>query len=102
MRLRHSFGRSTEVTVVLLLRTFGRWAENAGKCLTFGRCEEHVGDGNAATGVLGTVPHLRTFGRWAENAGKCLTFGRCGEHVGDGNAATGVLGTVPHLRTFGR
>ena len=63
MRLRHSFGRITEVTVVLLLRTFGRWAENAGKCLTFGRCEEHVGDGNAATGVLGTVPHLRTFGR---------------------------------------
>ena len=63
MRLRHSFGRSTEVTAVLLLRTFGRWAENAGKCLTFGRWEEHVGDGNAATGVLRAVPHLRTFGR---------------------------------------
>ena len=63
MRLRHSFGRSTEVTVVLRLRTFGRCAENAEKCLTFGRCEEHVGDGNAATGVLRAVPHLRTFGR---------------------------------------
>ena len=51
------------LAAVVYLRTFGRCAENAGKCLTFGRCEEHDGDGNAATGVLGAVPHLRTFGR---------------------------------------
>ena len=51
------------LAAVVYLRAFGRCAENAGKCLIFGRCGRPGGNGNAATGVLGTVPHLRTFGR---------------------------------------
>ena len=39
------------VAVVLLL-TFGRWDENAGKQLTFGRWDENAGK-------------QHTFGRWA-------------------------------------
>ena len=44
------------VPVVLLL-TFERWDENAGKRLTFGRWDENAGK-------------RRTFGRWAWRGGK--------------------------------
>ena len=69
------------------LRTFGRCAENAGKCLTFGRWERSAGRWNAAVwdsgggtafthlrkvcGKCGKVPHLRKVGkvRWEVERG---------------------------------
>ena len=53
------------VAVVFLL-TFGRWDENAGKWLTFGRCAWCGGRGNAAAGGSrggGAFAHLRKVGR---------------------------------------
>ena len=50
------------LAAVLRLLTFGRCAENAGKCLTFGRWERSVGRWNAAVGCSGggtAFTHLR-------------------------------------------
>ena len=55
---------------VLRLLTFGRCAENAGKCLTFGRWERSAGRWNAAVWCSGggtTFTHLRK------------VCGKCGE-----------------------
>ncbi len=79
---------------VLRLLTFGRCAENAGKCLTFGRWEGSAGRWNAAVwcsgggtafthlrkvcGKRGKVPHLRKVGkvRWEVERGSMVLWQR--------------------------
>ena len=93
------------------LRTFGRCAENAGKCLTFGRWERSAGRWNAAVwcsgggtafthlrkvcGKRGKVPHLWKVGkvRWEVERGS-MGFWRTRQY--------GVLEAVLRLLTFGR
>ena len=67
------------LAAVLRLRTFGRCAENAGKCLTFGRWERSVGRWNAAV--------------WGSGGGTALTHLR---------KVSGKCGKVPHLRKVGK
>ena len=53
------------LAAVVHLRTFGRWADNAGNRLTFGRWDRHVGRGNAAargSGGGAASTHLRKVG----------------------------------------
>ena len=53
------------LVVVVPLRTFGRWNENAGKLLTFGRWVRSGGRKNAAAGGSrgsGAFTHLRKVG----------------------------------------
>ena len=61
------------------LRTFGRCAENAGKCLTFGRWERSAGRWNAAV--------------WGSGGGTAFTHLR---------KVCGKCGKVPHLRKVGK
>ena len=76
------------------LRTFGRCAENAGKCLTFGRWERSAGRWNATVWCSGSgtafthlrkvcekcgkVPHLRKVGkvRWEVERGSMVLWRR--------------------------
>ena len=63
------------LAAVVHLRTFGRCAENAGKCLTFGRWERSAGRWNAAV--------------WCSRGGTAFTHLR---------KVCGKCGKVPHLR----
>ena len=82
------------LAAVVHLRTFGRCAENTGKCLAFGRWERSAGRWNAAvwcsgcgcasthlrkvSGKCGKVPHLRKVGkvRWEVERGSMVLWRR--------------------------
>ena len=134
MRLRHSFGRSTEVTVVLCcvcapsegewkmresvspsegvrsmlemetrLQAFSGWCPICAPSEGERKMRESASPSEGVRSMLEMETRLQAF------SGQCCVYAPSegerkmrGSASPSGNAATGVLGAVPHLRTFGR